>query len=309
MEPWGSAVIRAVFEWLVFPGAAFVAVGGLLAEFLDRKWTARSQHRTGPELLQPLYDLIKLSVKETRGHGPVRLAPFFGLAGALLFSLLVWRSAFLDRTGFRGDFFAAMAALFLAAVVPVFGIPPARHGAASARRINAQLTSWFCFAIAAGVPMLKSGASFRIGDLEPFQQAYGMTMLSPAGALAFFAATAGLFAQLNYAPFGRLKTGIEYISGPAAGYSGPLLLADELTRILLAFSGTGLLVRMFCGPMAFSSPGEASLSILKTAGLFLLMVSLRNGTARLTPTRSLKLFLGPFTLAAFLAVVLSVLGW
>ena len=53
------------FNYIVFPGFIFTAVVGIIASWIDRKVTARVQWRKGPPFLQPLYDLIKLSGKET----------------------------------------------------------------------------------------------------------------------------------------------------------------------------------------------------------------------------------------------------
>ena len=54
----------ALFNIFVFPGLLFIAVFGLLAEYIDRKFCAKLQNRVGPPWFQPLADFIKLLAKE-----------------------------------------------------------------------------------------------------------------------------------------------------------------------------------------------------------------------------------------------------
>lgn len=51
--------IRVFLAVLLYPGAIFLFVAGLLAESLRRKFVARAEGRQGPPLLQPFYDLRK----------------------------------------------------------------------------------------------------------------------------------------------------------------------------------------------------------------------------------------------------------
>ena len=51
--------LMTAFHVLVFPGALFCIVIGLLLAGIDRKLVARMQNRKGPSLLQPLYDVLK----------------------------------------------------------------------------------------------------------------------------------------------------------------------------------------------------------------------------------------------------------
>ena len=58
------AMLKGVFDILIFPGLAFLFTAGLVAEFIDRKLYARFQNRQGPPWFQPLADFIKLMGKE-----------------------------------------------------------------------------------------------------------------------------------------------------------------------------------------------------------------------------------------------------
>ena len=48
----------------IFPGFLFLIAYALILEFLDRRITARMQHRVGPPFYQPLADFIKMLGKE-----------------------------------------------------------------------------------------------------------------------------------------------------------------------------------------------------------------------------------------------------
>jgi NADH-quinone oxidoreductase subunit H len=50
---------------ITVPGIIFIVVMGLFIDWLDRKVYARGQNRKGPPFLQPLYDIVKLTAKES----------------------------------------------------------------------------------------------------------------------------------------------------------------------------------------------------------------------------------------------------
>ena len=66
---------------------AFVSLASLVWEGIDRKLVARMQRRIGPPILQPLYDFLKLSSKETiipsTANYMFKAAPVLALATAI----------------------------------------------------------------------------------------------------------------------------------------------------------------------------------------------------------------------------------
>lgn len=58
------AEILVLLKMFVFPGFLFLAVMGLIVEFIDRKLYARLQNRQGPPWFQPFADFFKLIGKE-----------------------------------------------------------------------------------------------------------------------------------------------------------------------------------------------------------------------------------------------------
>ena len=77
------------FHLLIFPGGLFALLLGLLLKGFDRKICARLQRRVGPPILQPFYDIIKLSQKETiipdtANKAIFKFAPVFGFMGMMV---------------------------------------------------------------------------------------------------------------------------------------------------------------------------------------------------------------------------------
>ncbi|MCG3225450.1 MAG: NADH-quinone oxidoreductase subunit H [Candidatus Heimdallarchaeota archaeon] len=60
MELWVEIILM-----ITVPGILFLVIAGLFIDWLDRKVYARGQNRKGPPFLQPLYDIVKLTAKES----------------------------------------------------------------------------------------------------------------------------------------------------------------------------------------------------------------------------------------------------
>ena len=86
--------LMTAFYVLVFPGALFCIVIGLLLAGIDRKLVARMQNRKGPSLLQPLYDVLKCCGKETIVPRHARRGLFLG-APVVGFAALVTTAIFI----------------------------------------------------------------------------------------------------------------------------------------------------------------------------------------------------------------------
>ncbi|MBI5745025.1 MAG: NADH-quinone oxidoreductase subunit H, partial [Elusimicrobia bacterium] len=98
---------------LVFPGFLFLAVYGLLLQWVDRKLCAVMQNRMGPPWFQPLADFIKLLAKEVivpdeASSFMFRTLPFFAMAAVMtaLVSIPVLGPTALY--GFQGDLVAVI---------------------------------------------------------------------------------------------------------------------------------------------------------------------------------------------------------
>ncbi|HTZ11430.1 MAG TPA: NADH-quinone oxidoreductase subunit H, partial [Candidatus Margulisiibacteriota bacterium] len=99
--------MKSLFYYFIFPGFLFSASMGLMASWLDRKISARLQWRKGPPWHQNFTDIIKLCGKEVIvPHGSRRtflLAPFLGLASAVLITRLLGKGIIFPASDFGSD--------------------------------------------------------------------------------------------------------------------------------------------------------------------------------------------------------------
>jgi formate hydrogenlyase subunit 4 len=293
-----------VFRILVL-GPPFLAAGALAFEAADRRLTARMESRRGAEWLQPLYDLIKLAAKfRPRTEPPAALGESLpalaGLSCAAAFGLVVWQAVLFPGAGFRGDFFLAVGLL------AACSLPPARPAALRSGRFPLSLAFDLPLFAAAGVPFLRFGGTFRMGDALRLQDLHGMTVLSASGAVAFLAAFAAALGKLNIAPFDAPALSPVRAESHRRPW-GPGLAARLLAAWMLRFTLPAMIALLFLGglrPWRLGIPAFAA----KTAGLFLVMVFLRNTGPGLKPSLAAKWQLGPVTAAAAAAVLLALLG-
>ena len=94
---------------ITVPGILFIVIMGLFIDWLDRKVYARGQNRKGPPFLQPLYDIVKLTAKESIIPTGVSkfwmtILPILFFATALTGALMIPISVFSDQTGFASGF-------------------------------------------------------------------------------------------------------------------------------------------------------------------------------------------------------------
>jgi len=97
---------------LLFPGFLFLAVYGLLLQWVDRKLCAVMQNRMGPPWFQPLADFIKLLAKEVivpdAAEGCMfRVLPYFAMA-AVMTSMVMIPVGTAPLYGFQGDLIAVI---------------------------------------------------------------------------------------------------------------------------------------------------------------------------------------------------------
>ena len=88
---------------ITVPGIIFIVLMALFIDWLDRKIYARGQSRKGPPFLQPLYDIVKLTAKETiipKGVSKfwMTVLPILFFASALTGALMIPIAVFKDGT-------------------------------------------------------------------------------------------------------------------------------------------------------------------------------------------------------------------
>ena len=302
-----------ILQVVVFPGLIFTAVVGLITSWIDRKVTARVQMRVGPPFLQPFYDVLKLMIKETcipagASRGLFLSAPLFGMAGAALASMLIWRAFLPLGQTFSGDIIVILYLLTIPAVSVILGSFASRNPLASlggSREMKLLLAYELPFVLAMLVPVIQTH-SIRLSTLLAAEPA----VYSPSGIIALVVAILCMQAKLTLVPFDAPEAETELTGGAYVEYSGPPLGIFKLTRAMMLFTMPIFLVAVFCGGIVFNQGWlPILLGALKYVGLVVVVVLIRNTAPRLRIDQAVKFFWGPVTLAALVAVIAAFMGW
>ena len=301
---------KLVFNLVVFPGFVFTAVVGMVASWIDRKVTARVQWRVGPPLLQPLWDLIKLSGKETilpasGAKTLFLLAPVIALASVVVISTILWVALLDPAKGFVGDIIVLIYLLMIPSLMVILGgfssaNPLASLGAS--REMKLMLSYELPFILAIAVPVIKSGYVIKLGEI------LGGYSIGLSGIIALVVVVVCQQAKLALVPFDMAEAETEIMAGAVIEYSGMVLLVHKLTRMMLLFVMPMFIVVVFLGGISFASIGSTVIGLLKYVALLVVIVLIRNTAPRLRIDQAIKLFWGAMTIIAIVAVILAFLG-
>jgi len=307
--------MNLIFSFLIFPGFLFTAVIGCLASWIDRKVTARVQWRVGPPILQPFYDLVKLSGKETivpRGGAKLTFltTPIVALSAITLVSTLTWRVLLSPQTTFIGDLIVVIYLLTIPSIALIISGAASANPLASlgaSREMKLILGYELPFILAIFVPVIKAGGIIRLGDLLAWQRVNHIFLGSLSGFIAFIVAILCMQAKLGLVPFDAPEAETEIIAGPYIEYSGTPLALYKLTRWMMLFVVPMFLVLIFMGGINFSG-WHILWGILKYVLLLVIIVLMRNTNPRLRIDQAMKFFWGPVTGLAIIATILALLG-
>jgi len=306
-----------LFYFLVFPGLLFAATAGAFLSWFDRKITARVQFRKGPPLLQPFYDFFKLLlVKETilpRNGSPVLflLAPVFSVFGATMAGVFILLPLFNITTGFRGD----LLVIFYLLTIPSFsyiigslasGNPLAAVG--GSREMKLILSYELTFLLVVAGVIMKCGQQFDLNSIIRTQQAASPFIGSVSGVLLFIVGIFCIQAKLALVPFDMPEAETEITEGIFIEYSGAAYALIKLTKYIMLFVLPSFLIALLLG--GFRLDGIHILwSILKIAGIVLLLTLIRNTNPRIRIKQAVNFFLIWMNLIAVIAIVLIVFGY
>ena len=306
-----------LFYFLVFPGLLFAATAGAFLSWFDRKITARVQFRKGPPLLQPFYDFFKLLlVKETilpRNGSPVLflLAPVFSVFGATMAGVFILLPLFNITTGFRGD----LLVIFYLLTIPSFsyiigslasGNPLAAVG--GSREMKLILSYELTFLLVVAGVIMKCGQQFDLNSIIRTQQAASPFIGSVSGVLLFIVGIFCIQAKLALVPFDMPEAETEITEGIFIEYSGAAYALIKLTKYIMLFVLPSFIVALLLG--GFRLDGIHILwSILKIAGIVLLLTLIRNTNPRIRIKQAVNFFLIWMNLIAVIAIVLIVFGY
>lgn len=301
--------------YFLFYGFFLTAIIGLLASWIDRKVTARIQYRVGPPLLQPLIDIVKLLGKETlipAGSSKITflMAPVIGFASVILVSTLLWINNINPVKSFLGDLIVVLYFLVIPSISIIMGGFASRNPLASlgaSREMKLVLSYELPFILAMLVTVIKSGFTFRLGEILAFQAQNGALVRSWSGVLALIVAIICMQAKLALVPFDIPEAETEISGGVLIEYSGSGLAIYKLMKNMLLFTLPFFLIIVFIGGLRFDGI-HLLYSVLKYIGLVALMTVIRNTNPRVRIDQAVKFFWGPMTIIAIIAVVLALLG-
>jgi len=303
-----------IFYFLFF-GFLLTAIIGLLASWIDRKVTAKVQYRVGPPLLQPLIDIVKLLGKETlipAGSSKITflMAPVIGFASVILVSTLLWINNIYPAKSFLGDLIVVLYLLVIPSISIIMGGFASRNPLASlgaSREMKLILSYELPFILAVLVTVIKSGFTFRLGEILTFQAQNGAFVGSWSGTLALIVAIICMQAKLALVPFDIPEAETEIAGGPLIEYSGSGLAIYRLMKNMLMFTVPFFLIIIFIGGLRFDGI-HLLYGVLKYIGLVALMTVIRNTNPRVRIDQAVKFFWGPVTIIAIIAIILALLG-
>ncbi|MBC8499349.1 MAG: NADH-quinone oxidoreductase subunit H [Candidatus Atribacteria bacterium] len=303
-----------IFYFLFF-GFLLTAIIGLLASWIDRKVTAKVQYRVGPPLLQPLIDIVKLLGKETlipAGSSKITflMAPVIGFASVILVSTLLWINNIYPAKSFLGDLIVVLYLLVIPSISIIMGGFASRNPLASlgaSREMKLILSYELPFILAVLVTVIKSGFTFRLGEILTFQAQNGAFVGSWSGTLALIVAIICMQAKLALVPFDIPEAETEIAGGPLIEYSGSGLAIYRLMKNMLMFTVPFFLIIVFIGGLRLDGI-HLLYGVLKYIGLVALMTVIRNTNPRVRIDQAVKFFWGPVTIIAIIAVILALLG-
>jgi len=303
-----------IFYFLFF-GFLLTAIIGLLASWIDRKVTAKVQYRVGPPLLQPLIDIVKLLGKETlipAGSSKITflIAPVIGFASVILVSTLLWINNIYPARSFLGDLIVVLYLLVIPSISIIMGGFASRNPLASlgaSREMKLILSYELPFILAILVTVIKSGFTFRLGEILTFQGQNGAFVKSWSGTLALIVAIICMQAKLALVPFDIPEAETEIAGGPLIEYSGSGLAIYRLMKNMLMFTVPFFLIIVFMGGLRFDGI-HLLYGVLKYIGLVALMTVIRNTNPRVRIDQAVKFFWGPITIIAIIAIILALLG-
>ncbi|OQX70621.1 MAG: hypothetical protein B6D62_04115 [Candidatus Cloacimonas sp. 4484_275] len=201
-------MIKDLFYFLIFPGLVFSGIIGGFFSWFDRKITARVQFRQGPPLLQPLYDFVKLLLKETilpKNGSPTTfiLAPVFALFGAVMVSVFILLPAMGIETGFNGDLIVIIYLLNIPSLMYIIGAMASGNPLASvgaSREMKLILSYEVPFLLVLLSIVIKSGMSIKLTEIIAVQSQKGAFIGSVSGIIGFIVSSflaAIFFSGLN----------------------------------------------------------------------------------------------------------------
>jgi NADH-quinone oxidoreductase subunit H len=277
--------ILSLIKFFIFPGIFFIFLSSVFIDWYDRKLSALMQDRVGPPLLQPVYDLLKLLVKEDITPDNVDELEFNAIPPIMM--IITFLIAFIvpvysieGLISFEGDL------IFLFFLVTLIGGSIFLLGWSSnnpyclmggSRAALADLSfeiplalSFAGSAILAGSLRLSeiTNSDYNLlnlpldvirGDLDFTKLIYLLPLL-----MLFVLSILSVTAVLEKVPFDPAHAEAEIAGGWNVEISGKKLFSTRFANLILEFSLVGIIVAIFLGGPRY--PSEIDISGIWTIG-------------------------------------------
>ncbi len=253
-------ILWNIFYVIVFPGIFFCSAAGLVLAGIDRKTVARMQKRIGPPILQPMYDFLKLTAKETivpraASRQVFLLAPFIGLVSLVVTSLFIPIFGFSPFSGV-----ADMVVIIYLLTIPTVSI--IMGGAASGSPyagvgISREMVTVVAYELPLVIVFLAVGwkaglalngsITFSFEDIWAYQLQNGMMLADWTMIPAAIAMLLTIPAEVGSHPFDVAEAETEICEGPLVEYSGMPLAIYKLNHAIKMYIMTALFASLFLG--------------------------------------------------------------
>ncbi len=301
----------ALFNILIFPGIFFLTSLGFIAEYIDRKLSARFQNRIGPPWYQPLADFIKLVAKEDvicedADAGIFKLMPVIALTSTItaFFYIPLWNHASLFS--FEGDVIVVLYLLTIPTLAFFLGGWYSRSAYAMIGSMRT-MTQLFAYEIPLFLVVLAPALLADTWSLSQMSLFYrDHPYFGFVNVIGFVISLIALLGKLEKVPFDIPEAETEIVAGNFTEYSGRLLAFIRLTMNVEMVVGSALVAAVFIPWQPdFGAVFGFFLFIVKILFVIMLLSFLRTVLARVRIDQMISLCWKYVAPLAFLQVLIT----
>jgi NADH-quinone oxidoreductase subunit H len=285
---------KTLFALTVFPGFSFVAVyGTILMGWVERKFTAKIQLRTGPMnagkvegILQNVADFFKLAFKEIVIPNGVDRATFL----AVPFALMAVAGALIALVPLSPTTYIANPSVGAVLVFAILGFTPlvvllagwasnSKYPFLGGLRALHQLVAYEIPMILSLVGAVVLSGSLNLMGIVNAQSGVWYVVLQPLGAIVFYI---GALAELERIPFDIPEADSELVAGWQTEYTSMLFGTFQLANFSRMYIMAGLFTTFFLGGWLGPAPVPPEVwFIIKVTVVMLLLMLPRSIMPRL----------------------------